>query len=147
MRYTRQSKILELIKSNDIETQQQLAELLNAEGFNVTQATVSRDIKNLMLVKQNRRGRSCYAVPSDAGGEGAKFRKIMKDTIVSVESAENIIVIKTLSGCAGPAAEAIDLTNDINILGTLAGDNTIFVVARSTELVADIVDEIKRVLN
>ena len=147
MRYNRQNRILELIKNQEIETQQQLADILNAEGFNITQATVSRDIKSLMLIKQNRNGKSCYALPVETvSNPNEKFKKIMKDTVVSIESAENLIVIKTLSGCAGPAAEAIDIQNDSNILGTLAGDNTIFVVVRSKEALDPIVDEIKKVL-
>lgn len=146
MRYTRRNKILELIQSHDIETQQQLAELLASSGFNVTQATVSRDIKNLMLVKQNRNGISCYAVPKDLRNSNEKLRNIMKDTVISVDHAENIIVIKTLPGCAGPASEAIDMQADKNILGTLAGENTIFVVVRSAELASETAEEIKKVL-
>lgn len=146
MRYTRQNKILELIKTNKIETQQQLAEMLNAEGFNVTQATVSRDIKNLMLVKQNRGGVSCYALPAYTKEDtNIKFQRIIKDTITSIEYAENMLVIKTLSGCAGTAAEAIDMQNIDTILGTIAGDNTIFVVCKSKELAPIIAEEIKKV--
>lgn len=147
MRYSRQNRILEIIKTQDIETQQQLADVLNNEGYNVTQATVSRDIKSLMLIKQNKNGKSCYALPvQTVNNSNEKFTKILKDTIVSIESAENIIVIKTLSGCAGPAAEAIDLQKDENILGTLAGDNTIFVVVKTKEAVEIIINEIKKAL-
>ncbi len=147
MRYNRQNQILELISTKEIETQQQLADLLNAEGFNVTQATVSRDIKSLMLIKQNKNGKSCYALPVETvSTPSEKFKKIIKDTVVSIDSAENMIVIKTLSGCAGPTAEAIDLQNNSNILGTLAGENTIFVVAKSKEAVESIISEIKKVL-
>ncbi len=144
MQYSRQNRILEIIKNNDIETQQQLANILNQEGFNVTQATVSRDIKSLMLIKQSRGGKSCYALP--VLDQNDKFQKFMKDIIVSIDSAENIIVIKTLPGCAGPAAEAIDMQHDKNILGTLAGDNTIFVVAQTKDSVESIINEIKKVL-
>jgi len=147
MRYTRQNKILELIKNHDVETQQQLASMLIAEGFEVTQATVSRDIKNLMLIKKPKNGKSCYALPAPAEqSSNDKFKKIMKDTIVSVAAAENMVVIKTLAGCAGPACEAIDMQKDVSILGTLAGENTIFVVCKSKEVTADVIDEIKKVL-
>lgn len=147
MRYTRQNRILEIIKSSDIETQQQLADILNAEGFNVTQATVSRDIKSMMLIKQNRNGKSCYALPVETvTSPHERFQKIMKDTVISIESSENMIVIKTLSGCAGPAAEAIDLQNNSDILGTLAGDNTIFIVVKTKDAVEAIINEIKKVL-
>ena len=147
MRYTRQNKILELIKYNEIETQQQLADMLNAEGFKVTQATVSRDIKNMMLIKQPRNGKSCYAVPSEAKSPSSRYEQILRDTIVSFSASENMIVIKTLSGCAGPAAEAIDMKNDPRILGTLAGENTIFVVASSKDAVFEIMNDIKKVLS
>ena len=147
MRYTRQNRILELIKTNDIETQQQLADMLNKEGFDVTQATVSRDIKSIRLVKQNKNGKSCYALPVDTvTSPHEKFKKIMKDTVLSVDFAENIIVIKTLSGCAGPAAEAIDMQKFSDILGTLAGDNTIFIAVKSKDAVEYIINEIKKVL-
>lgn len=147
MRYTRQNRILELIKNNGIETQQQLADMLNAEGFNVTQATVSRDIKNLMLIKQNKNGKSCYALPINSEqSPNDKFKKIMRDTITSVDAAENIIVIKTLSGCAGPACEAVDMQKNENILGTIAGDNTIFIVCKTKEITMDVMNEIKKVL-
>ena len=147
MRYTRQNKILELIKNNEIETQQQLADMLNAEGFKVTQATVSRDIKNMMLIKQPRNGKSCYAVPTDATNPSSKYEQIIRDTIVSFSASENMIVIKTLSGCAGPAAEAIDMKNDPRILGTLAGENTIFVVASSKDAVNEVMNDLEKVLS
>ena len=146
MRYNRQNKILELIKNNQVETQQQLAEMLNAEGFNVTQATVSRDIKNLELIKQIRNGVSCYALPAYKSTDTTqKFQRIIKDTITSIEFAENMIVIKTLSGCAGTTAEAIDMQNNENILGTLAGDNTIFVVCKSKDIAPLVAEELKKV--
>lgn len=147
MKYTRQNKIIDLITERDIETQTELAELLNAEGFKVTQATVSRDIKNLMLVKQHKNGKSCYALPVKAEStQSDKLRMIMKDTIISVASSENMIVVKTLSGCSGPAAEAIDLNSSEEILGTIAGDNTIFIVARSKEDVPSIIESITQVI-
>jgi len=147
MAYNRQNRILEIIKEQEVETQQQLADILNSEGFEVTQATVSRDIKKLNLIKQPRNGKSCYkATPTPEETSNSKFRKIMKDIIVSVDSSENMIVIKTLPGCAGPASEAIDMQNDSNILGTIAGENTIFVVVRSKDLVQSVIDEIKKVL-
>ena len=147
MRYTRQNKILELIKNYDIETQQQLADMLIHEGFEVTQATVSRDIKTLMLIKKPKNGRSCYAAPTpNEQSSSEKFKKIMKDTIISLDSAENIIVIKTLAGCAGPACEAIDMQKNDNILGTLAGENTIFIVCKSKDSTAYVIEEIKKVL-
>ncbi|MBR5926058.1 MAG: arginine repressor [Firmicutes bacterium] len=147
MKYTRQNKIIELIGQYDIQTQGELAGILNENGFKVTQATVSRDIKNLMLTKEIRNGKSCYAMPRSAdNSSGDKLNKIMKDTILSVDSSENMIVVKTLNGCSGPAAEAIDMNSGDDILGTIAGENTVFVVARSRENVPKIIEAIKKVI-
>lgn len=143
MRYARHQKILELINAYEIDTQERLVEKLRESGFNVTQATVSRDIKELQLVKRvGPSGRSCYTQnrASDAP-VSERFRKILRETILSIDSAENIIVIKTLSGCANAAAEAIDTSNFPDIIGTLAGDNTIFMVVSSKEAVEDIVEQ------
>ena len=137
MRYARHQKILELINSQEIDTQERLAEKLRNSGFNVTQATVSRDIRELQLVKHaGPSGRSCYTQSraSDAP-VSERFRKILRETILSIDSAENMIVIKTLSGCANAAAEAIDTSNFPDIIGTLAGDNTIFMVISSKDAV------------
>ena len=107
MRYARHQKILELINTHEIDTQERLAEKLRQAGFNVTQATVSRDIKELQLVKHaGPSGRSCYTQSRVADAPvSERFRKILRETILSIDSAENIIVIKTLSGCANAAAE------------------------------------------
>ena len=129
MRFTRQNKILELIAAGPIETQEELANALRDAGFQVTQATVSRDIKDLGLVKKSISGsKPCYAAPASANPDREKLHRVMKDTVLSVTPAENIIVIKTLPGCANAAAEAIDTAGRKDIVGTLAGDNTIMVV-------------------
>ena len=123
MRYARHQKILELINTHEIDTQERLAEKLRQSGFNVTQATVSRDIKELQLVKHaGPSGRSCYTQSRVTDAPvSERFRKILRETILSIESAENLIVIKTLSGCANAAAEAIDTSNFPEIVGTIAG--------------------------
>ena len=143
MRYARHQKILELINSHEIDTQERLAEKLRNSGFNVTQATVSRDIKELQLVKHaGPSGRSCYTQSRSADAPvSERFRKILRETILSISSAENIIVIKTLSGCANAAAEAIDTTNFPDIIGTLAGDNTIFMVVSSKDAVPSLMEQ------
>ncbi|MBR5642029.1 MAG: arginine repressor [Firmicutes bacterium] len=143
MRYARQQKILELITVHEIDTQERLAEKLREAGFNVTQATVSRDIKELQLVKHaGPSGRSCYTQSRTADAPvSERFRKILRETILSINSAENIIVIKTLSGCANAAAEAIDTSNFPDIIGTLAGDNTIFMVVSSKEAVEPLMEQ------
>ena len=143
MRYARHQKILELINTHEIDTQERLAEKLRQSGFNVTQATVSRDIKELQLVKHaGPSGRSCYTQSRVTDAPvSERFRKILRETILSIESAENIIVIKTLSGCANAAAEAIDTSNFPEIVGTIAGDNTIFMVISTKEAVSPLMEQ------
>ena len=149
MRYARQTKILEIIKSQEISTQEELSEKLKENGFNATQATVSRDIKELGLVKVSGKSRkSCYAdAPKVPERILDKYGKILSDTIISVKSSENMIIIKTLSGCAGAAAEVIDRVPDDQILGTIAGDNTILLIVDSKDHVQNITDMIKEVIS
>ncbi len=149
MRYSRQDKILELIEKYEIETQEALAEKLSENGFNVTQATVSRDIRELQLVKiPTSDGHSKYSAsaPVAAISDG-RFQKIFKNTVISIASSGNIIVLKTLTGCANAAGEVVDTTGVPGILGTLAGDNTVFVVVDSPEHVPDIVAHFSKILN
>ncbi len=148
MRYARHQKILELINAHEIDTQERLVEKLREAGFNVTQATVSRDIRELQLVKQaGPSGRSCYAQNASKDAPiSERFRKILRETILSIESAENIIVIKTLSGCANAAAEAIDTSNFPEIVGTLAGDNTIFMAVASREAALPLVEQFREMI-
>jgi Arginine repressor len=110
MRYSRQNKILELIANNEIETQDKLAAMLREEGFEVTQATISRDIKELQLIKVlSSTGKYKYAVSARQDAPiSERFIKIFRETITSFASAQNLIVIKTLSGCGNAAGEAID---------------------------------------
>lgn len=130
MRYSRHNKILELVRNYEIETQDELASLLKKSGYKVTQATISRDIKELKLFKvltpSGKYKYSTGVLSSQIITD--RFIKIFKDTILSVAHSGNIIVIKTLTGCANAACEAIDALNLNNILGTIAGDNTIFIV-------------------
>jgi len=130
MRYSRQNRILGLIKEHEIETQEKLAYLLKEDGFDVTQATVSRDIKELQLIKTlSSSGKYKYALGMIADAPITdRFVKIFKDTILSVASSGNLIVIKTLTGCANAAAEAIDSLSLPFMLGTIAGDNTILII-------------------
>jgi transcriptional regulator of arginine metabolism len=131
MRYTRQNKIIELIASEEIETQERLADLLKTGGFDVTQATVSRDIRELRLIKTpTSSGRHKYTLPDAASMQQSdRFAKIFRDTIQSSAYAGNMIVVKTLPGCANAACEAIDSLDFPHILGSIAGDNTVFLVA------------------
>lgn len=147
MRYSRQNMVLELIESNEIETQEQLCQLLRESGYNVTQATVSRDIKELQLVKKlSSSGRYKYVQSKDEGPISGRFVKIFKETITSVEAAGNMVVIKTLSGCGSAAAEAIDSLGIEHLVGSVAGDNTILIVIDDEKNVSEIVDKFKELL-
>lgn len=135
MRYSRQNKILDLINEHEIETQEKLAYLLKEAGFDVTQATVSRDIKELQLIKiLSSTGKYKYALGMVVDAPVSdRFVKIFKETIRSVASSGNIIVIKTLTGCANAACEALDSLSLPFMLGSIAGDNTIMIVVDSVE--------------
>lgn len=130
----RHTKILEIIKSESIERQEDIAKRLNEMGYMVTQATVSRDIRDLNLVKQSVGGIMKYAVPDEiTSNHSAKLVEIFANSVISIESARNLIVIKTLSGAAHAAAAAIDAMPDSMILGTIAGDDTILVITKDDE--------------
>ncbi len=143
MRNTRQNKILELIQIYEIETQDKLVALLRESGFDTTQATISRDIKELHLLKAlSSSGRYKYCVGTSAEHPVSdRFINIFKETIQSVTASENIVLLKTLSGCASAAAEAIDSLGISHVLGTIAGDNTILLVADSTKNVPELMEK------
>ena len=130
MRYTRQNKIIELISQHEIETQEKLAEFLRKSGYDVTQATVSRDIKELQLVKAlSPSGKYKYILPDQGGRQATdRYTKIFRDTVQNVAWSGNMLVIKTLVGCANAACEAIDSLEFPHIVGSIAGDNTVFIV-------------------
>ncbi|MDO4395825.1 MAG: arginine repressor [Clostridia bacterium] len=130
MRYSRQNKILELITNNDIETQDKLVSMLKEEGFDVTQATISRDIKELQLIKTlSSSGKYKYAVSTNKDTPiSDRFVKIFRETITSFASAQNLIVVKTLSGCGPAAGEAIDCIGLPHVVGSIAGDNTLLII-------------------
>ena len=148
-REARQLKILELITKNNIDTQEELVQRLADEGFAVTQATVSRDIKDMNLVKvpaENGKGyRYLVSTPKDNSSD--RFINVFKNTVVSIRVAENLVVVKTETGAAQAAAELIDRLNMDCILGVIAGDNTIFVAVEdiaAADRVADRLEEILR---
>ena len=140
MKTKRQSKILELIRKNDIETQEELLAHLIADGFAVTQATVSRDLKELKLTKvPTARGTYRYAVNSGRYHTGSvKLNSAMVDSIIGVDYSLNNVVIKTYPGLAQAVASAVDTLNMHNILGCVAGDDTIIIVTRDEESSAEI---------
>ena len=133
MKNARQTAILSIIEQYDIETQEELAGKLREKGIVVTQATVSRDIKELRLLKVlSGSGGYKYATADKAEhGLSERFVRMFKDSVLSISFAGNIIVLKTLSGSANVAAEAIDSMRLPEILGTMAGDNTILAIVHS----------------
>lgn len=148
MKIQRHSKILEIINTKDIETQEELAEELKKIGMDVTQATVSRDIKELKLIKVlSNDGKYKYATISQNDGLlSNKLVSIFSHTVTSVENVQNFVVVKTLSGSGSAAAEAIDSMNFEGIAGTIAGDNTIFILTINEEKAQDIVKKLRKML-
>jgi transcriptional regulator of arginine metabolism len=148
MRYSRQNKILELIANHEIETQDKLAAMLKESGFEVTQATISRDIKELQLIKiLSSSGKYKYAVGvSSEAPISDRFVKVFRETITSFAAAGNLIVIKTLSGCGPAAGEAIDCIGLPHVIGSVAGDNTLLMVVDKVENVDEILTTFNNML-
>ena len=145
MKSERQNEIIRLIGVKNIETQEDLASELRQLGYQVTQATVSRDIRELRLMKVAAKGGGFkYARPERfEKAVSERLTRILNDSLVSVDFSGNIIVVKTLSGSANVAAEAIDTLDWPEILGTIAGDNTIFVIARNEASTEEISERIR----
>ena len=146
MKSKRQAKIMEIISTTNVETQEQLLDALREAGFNSTQATISRDIKELRIIKElGPNGIYRYATaPKPAEHTfSAKLNLIFRQCITSVEYAQNMIVVKTMPGLANGAAAAIDKLNIPEMLGTLAGDDTCFVVLKDTQSAAELCAEIR----
>ena len=137
MKSARHNLILEIIENKDIETQEELAEELKNHGVKVTQATVSRDIKELRLLKVlSEHGGYKYATVERAEkGMNDRFIRILTESIVSIECVDNLMVIKTLSASASAAGEAIDSMKWNEVLGTIAGDNTVLIIGRSHDAI------------
>ena len=150
MKANRQAKIMELISTTDVETQEQLLELLQKAGFSSTQATISRDIKELRIIKELT-GLGTYrysaALPEVHSPFSNRLNTIFRESVVSFDYAQNIVVIHTLPGLANAAASAVDAMKMTVILGTLAGDDTVFIVMRDTNAAAAFCGEIKGLLN
>jgi len=148
MRATRQNAILALVSEYEIQTQEELSEKLRNMGYEVTQATVSRDIKELRLVKvRNDSGIVCYRADSqtETSDVEQRLRSILKHSMVSVDYAENDVVIKTLPGVAQAAAAAIDAMRWNEIVGSIAGDDTILMVTRSSKTAVEVIEKLKRI--
>ena len=148
MKTRRQTKILELIAKNDIETQEELSEYLQAEGYAVTQATVSRDIREMKLTKVSMsNGKQKYAALVDSKEDTSeKYVRVLRDGFVSMDMAQNILVIKTVSGMASAVCAAIDDMQFSEIVGTLAGDDTIMCAVRTVEDTANIMKRIAKIV-
>ena len=148
MKTVRQVAILDIIEKQEIETQEELASALNARGIRVTQATVSRDIKELRLLKVlTPSGKYKYATGDQADNNlTERLIRMLAESLLSVSSANNLIVVKTLSGSANVAAEALDSMHWPEVLGTLAGDNTVLLIIRSNEETITVTSRIREMM-
>ena len=135
MKISRHNKILEIIESNDITTQDELVQKLRDHGMNVTQATVSRDIKDLKLVKVlTKDGNYKYAaLKKEEKGSSDRLIRLLKELLVGINSAENIVCLKTIPRSAQLVAKAVDQLEIKEVVGTIAGIDTVFVLLKSTE--------------
>ncbi len=149
MKGTRQAEILQIISEQEVETQEQLLEELKKRGIFSTQATISRDIKELRLVKElSAAGNYRYAVSvqKNSYNEAGRLRNIFKEGVTSFEMAQNIIVVKTMPGLASAACAALDGMGIDTMLGSLAGDDTAILVMRSSEAAEALCDEIHKMM-
>ena len=150
MKTQRQAKIMEIISNKNVETQEQLLSELQAAGFHSTQATISRDIKELRIIKELTSFgtyRYCISANEVSSTFSGKLNAIFRECITSFDYAQNILVIHTLPGLASAAASAIDAMSLSVVLGTLAGDDTVFIVMRDSNAAAAFCGEIKSLLN
>lgn len=150
MKVSRQAKILELIAENEVETQEEIARLLNESGYNVTQATVSRDLRELKLTKVTvERGRQKYIELQQPGKENMmidKYVRILQNGFVSVDNAMNIIVIRTVAGMAMAVAAALDALHIDGIVGSIAGDDTIMCAVRTLKDTENVIKKLHRII-
>lgn len=149
MKLARHDKILELIANEQIETQEELAKRLQAEGFQVTQATVSRDIRQLKLTKTaGANGRSHYIFRKEAQQElGSKYIQVLHNGFAGMDTAQNLLIIHTVSGMAMAVAAALDELKLSDIIGCIAGDNTIMCATKSPEIAEQVKTQIEKMLN
>ncbi|MBR1867688.1 MAG: arginine repressor [Clostridia bacterium] len=144
----RQNKIVELISTMEIETQEDLANLLNGYGYKVTQATVSRDIKELGLIKVSGSERKYkYALESEGSSiNNEKMLNLFKNCVISIERAQNLVVIKTLGGNGNSAGAIVDKLKIKEIVGSIAGDDTLLIVTHSDSDAETVVNDLKKLL-
>ena len=149
MKIARHSKIIELINQYDIETQEELADKLQEAGYKVTQATISRDIRELKLTKiADGIGRSRYAVLENKNQNmSEKYTRVLKDAFLSMDMAQNILVIKTVSGMAMAVAAAVDAMKWKEVVGCIAGDDTIMCAVRSVDETVAVMEKIRKIVS
>lgn len=149
MKSDRQNKIIELINKQHIGTQEELAEALNNSGFNVTQATVSRDIRELNLTKMSINGKKQKYVVYQASEPkmSDKYIRVLKDGFESMDMAQNILVIKTVSGMAMAVCAALDALDWPEVVGSIAGDDTIMCAVRSVDDTIKLMDKLKKIVH
>lgn len=148
MKVGRQAKIIELIGKYDIETQEELCAKLNAEGYDVTQATVSRDIRALKLTKvAGNDGRAVYKAMPGNTDFSQKYLNILKNGFISMDMAQNILVIKTVTGMAMAVATTIDAMSFDGVLGCIAGDDTIMVAVRTVDDCLEVMKKIRNIVD
>ena len=150
MKTKRQEKIIEIVSARDVETQEQLLESLQEAGFTCTQATISRDIKELRIVKELTKFGTYRYVCSDkdvAGTFSARLNKIFRECITGYDHAQNMVVLHTIPGLGSAAASAVDAMGMHFVLGSIAGDDTVFIVMRDSNAAAAFCSEIHHLLN
>ena len=144
MKNRRQRRILEIVSNETIGTQKELAERLQQEGFETTQATISRDIKELLLVKVNIGGnRYKYVIAQDTPVTDAKLRMVLREFIISYDYSENLLILNTAPGNANTVASAIDRASWPQVIGSLAGDDTVMLVIKPASAVHEVVEKIE----
>lgn len=148
MKKNRHRQIVEIINKYDVETQEDLARYLRENGFEVTQATVSRDIRELKLSKvSNGRGKQRYIVLNQSNAHMEdRFIRVLMEGFVSMDMAQNILVVKTVAGMAMAVAAAIDALNFPEVVGCIAGDDTIMVAVRTIEDTKNLMDKIHKMV-
>ncbi len=145
MKVARHEKIIELIHKYDIDTQEELAARLNEEGFKVTQATVSRDIRALKITKvTSKDGKSRYAILEETQPVlGDRYVRVMQEAVVSVVAAQNLVVIRTVAGMAMGVGAALDAMRMPEVLGCIAGDDTVMCAVRTSEEALTVADKLR----
>jgi transcriptional regulator of arginine metabolism len=148
MKYKRQGQILKIIKENEIKTHEQLIEELNKAGFSVTQATVSRDIKEMGIIKvPNPGGGSIYSVASGLSSDHDKHINIFSDTVREIDCAMHTVVVKTYPGMASAVAASVDSIMKHEFLGSIAGDDTLLIIASDEDKAMAISEKLRKIFN